>query len=116
MDAATTTKLHRFSAAIDIFGVRARQAGDHRILGAPGDLADRLKIAFGSDGKASLDDIHAHVVEHFGNFELLLEAHGGAGALFAVAQGGVENNDAVLVGLVHGSHRKIPLDGAPLER
>jgi len=33
-------------------------------------------------------------------------------ALFAVAQGGVEYNDAVLVGLVDGGHRRIPLAGA----
>jgi hypothetical protein len=68
--------------------------------------------AFGGDREAGLDDIDAHVVEHFGDFELLLEAHGGAGALFAVAQGGVEYNDAVLVGLVDGGHRRIPLAGA----
>jgi hypothetical protein len=34
--------------------------------------------------------------------------------LFAVAQGGVEYNDAVLAGLVHGGHWKIPLAGALL--
>jgi hypothetical protein len=55
-------------------------------------------------GKAGLDDIDAHVVEHLGDLEFFLEGHGGAGALFAVAQGGVEYNDAVLVGLVHGGH------------
>src|SRR4030081_2955938 len=91
-----------------------RRAGDHRVLGAPGDLADRLEVAFGGDREAGLDDVDAHVVEHFGDFELLLEAHGGAGALFAVAQGGVEYNDAVLVGLVDGGHRRIPLAGALL--
>src|SRR5690606_12592976 len=35
------------------------------------------------------------------------ESHGGAGALFAVAQSGVENNDAVLVGLVRGGLGKV---------
>ena len=39
------------------------------------------------------------VVEQLGDLELLLVRHGGAGALLAVAQGGVEDDDAVLLGL-----------------
>src|SRR3981081_4211952 len=114
MDAATPAALHSFRAAVDVLRMRSRQAGDHRVLGAPGDLADRLEVAFGGDREAGPDHGDAHVVEHFGDFELLLEAHGRAGALFAIAQGGVEYNDAVLVGLVYGGHRKIPLAGALL--
>ena len=38
-------------------------------------------------------------VEQLGDFELLLVGHGGAGRLLAVAQGGVEDDDAVLLGL-----------------
>ena len=88
------------------FGLRARQAGDHGVLGAAGDLADRLEVAFRGDREAGLDDVDAHVVEHLGDLELLLEGHGGAGALLAVAQRGVENDDAVLLGLVGGGHVK----------
>ena len=55
-------------------------------------------------GKAGLDDVDAHVVEHLGDLDLFLERHGGAGALLAVAQGGVEYDDAVLLGLVGGGH------------
>src|ERR1700681_4906261 len=99
MDATTPGKLHSLRAAVDVLRMRARQAGDHGVLGTPCDLADRLEVAFGGDRKAGLDDVDAHVVEHLGDLELFLEAHGGAGALFAVAQGGVEYNDAVLVGL-----------------
>ena len=86
------------------FGLRARQAGDDGVLGAAGDLADRLEVAFGGDRKAGLDDVDAHVVEHFGDLELFLERHGRARALLAVAQGGVEYDDAVLFGLVGGGH------------
>src|SRR3981081_3974904 len=106
MDAATPAALHSFRAAVDVLRRRSRQAGDTRVLGAPGDLADRLEVAFGGDREAGFDDIDAHVVEHFGDFELFLETHGGAGALFAVAQGGVEYNDAVLLGLSDGGHFK----------
>jgi hypothetical protein len=80
--------------------VRARQARDDGIFRAAGDLADRLKIALGGDRKAGLDDVDAHLVEHFGDLELFLERHGGARALLAVTQGGVEYDYAVLLGLV----------------
>jgi hypothetical protein len=78
--------------------VRTGQAGNHRILRAAGDLAHSLEIAFRGNRKTGLDDVDTHVIQHFGDLELLLEGHGCAGALFAVTQGGVENNDAVLVG------------------
>ena len=43
-------------------------------------------------------------VEQLGDFELLLVGHGGAGRLLAVAQGGVEDDDAVLLGLGWRGH------------
>ena len=55
-----------------------------------------VEIALGGDRKAGLDDVDAHLVEQLGDLELLLVRHGGAGALLAVAQGGVEDVDAVL--------------------
>ena len=62
------------------------------------------EVAVRGDGKAGLDDVDAHGVEQFGDFELFLMRHGGAGALLAVAQGGVEDDDAVLLGLGRGGH------------
>src|SRR3712207_8489801 len=45
--------------------------------------------------------------EQAGDFELLLQGHGGAGALLAVAQGGVEDQNAVLGGPGgRGGHRQ----------
>ena len=66
-----------------------------------------------SDREAGFDDIDSHVVEHVGDFESSPRKSWGAGALLAVAQGGVKNNDAVLVGLVRGSHGNDPLVSAP---
>ena len=57
-----------------------------------------LKSPSEAMGKPGLDDIDAHLVEDFGDLELLLEGHGGAGALFAVAQSRVEDHDAVALG------------------
>ena len=117
MDAAAPGEFHRLRTAVDVLGIGARQAGDDGVLGAAGDFAHRLEIAFRGDGKAGLDDVDAHVVEHLGDHELLLEGHGRAGALLAVAQRGVEYDDAVLVGLVDGVHLcKFLLGGAPVMR
>jgi hypothetical protein len=58
-------------------------------------MRDGLEVALGGDREAGLDDVDAHLVEAVGDLELLLEGHRCTRALFAVAQGGVENNDAV---------------------
>ncbi len=74
---------------------RPREACDRGTLGAPGDLRHGFEVAVGCDWKTGLDDVDAHFVEHGRDGELVLEAHRGAGALLAVAQGGVENDDGV---------------------
>jgi hypothetical protein len=48
------------------------------------------EIAFRCDRKAGFDDVDAHLVEQFRNLDFLFVRHGCARALFAVAQGGVE--------------------------
>src|SRR5262249_53930964 len=53
-------------------------------------------------------DVYAHIVEQLCNLELFLVRHGCTGTLLAVAQGGVENDDAVLLGLCLGSHESDP--------
>ena len=99
VDAPPLRRFDRFGAAVDVLEGGARQPANHRLLGALGDLVDGGVIAFGGDRKSSLDDIDTHLVEQLGDFELLLMGHGGAGALLAVAQSSVENDDAVLLGL-----------------
>src|SRR5215467_13871985 len=99
MDTAAKSGLDRFGTAVDILELRPRQPADHGLLGAAGNFLDTVEIPLRGDGKARLDDIDAHLVENFGDFELLLEGHGGAGALFAVAQGRIEDHDAVAAGV-----------------
>ncbi len=91
-------------AAVDVLERRARKPADDGVLGALGDLVHGREVAFRGDREAGLDDVDAHLVEHLGDLELLLMRHGGAGALLAVAQRGVEDDDAVLLGLVGGGH------------
>ncbi len=97
VDALAPGGLDRLGAAVDVLRRGARQAADHRVLRPLGDLVDGGEIAFRGDRETGLDDIDTHIVQQFGDLELFLVGHGGAGALLAVAQGGVENNDAVFI-------------------
>jgi hypothetical protein len=49
------------------------------------------KSAGGAVGEAGFDHVHAEVGQRMGEGDLLRGAHGEAGRLFAVAQGGVES-------------------------
>jgi hypothetical protein len=62
-----------------------------------------LEVVVGGDGKAGFDDVDAQLRELLGEGDLLLDVHGEAGGLFAVSQGGVENDDA--------AHKTHPLTG-----
>ena len=104
MDAPARRRLDRLGAAVDVLERGARKPAHDRILGALGNLVHGREIAFRGDREAGLDDVDAHGVEELGDLELLLVRHGRAGALLAVTQCGVENDDAVLFGLVGGGH------------
>jgi len=95
--------LHRLPAAIYILEIGACEAADRGVFGPFRDFLHRLEITFGSDREAGLDDVHPHFIEHLRDLELFLMGHGGAGALFAIAQGGIEDQDSFLFrGFCHG--------------
>ena len=98
MDAAALGRLDRLAGAVDVLLAGAGETRDDGALGALRDFLHGGEVAFRRDRETGLDDVHAHLVEQLGHFELLVEGHGGAGALLAVAQGGVEDDDAVLFG------------------
>ena len=96
---------------------RARQAADHRPLDRFGHGADRLGVAGRGGGEAGLDDVDAEVAQRLGDLHLVGRVHAEAGRLLAVAQGGVEDQDAVVVRLVRcpftGRMRRLPDGMAP---
>ena len=96
----------------DVGGDGAGEARDGRALGPAGDLGDRLEIAVRRDGEPGLDDGDAHRGEQLGHRELLVEGHGGAGALLAVAQRGGEDQDPVAGGGGAGRSHGITLSRA----
>ena len=67
-----------------------------------GDLFDRVEIAVADDREPGLDDIDVEARQLPGDLHFFAQVHGCAGALFAVAQGGVEDDDFV----GHGKRRK----------
>src|ERR1700719_4891188 len=88
----------RLAATVDILLAGAGKAAHDGALGALCYFVDGKEIALGRDREAGLDDVDTHVVEKLGDLKLLLVGHGGARRLLAVAQGGVEDDDAVLLG------------------
>src|SRR5262249_32938842 len=69
---------------------------DDRPADLAGDGLDGLEVAGRGDGEAGLDHIDAEVAQGAGHLELFGEVHAGAGRLFAVAEGGVEDDQAVV--------------------
>ena len=57
---------------------------------------DGLEVAVADDREAGLDDIDIEAGKLARDLHFLAQVHGSAGALFAVAQGGVEDQDAVV--------------------
>ena len=97
-------RLDRLAAAVDVLVAGAREAADHGVLGALGDLVHGGEIAFGGDREAGLDDVDAHLRRAARRPRASPHASWWRRALLAVAQGGVEDDDAVLLGLGLGGH------------
>jgi|SRR5690606_30848984 len=84
-----------FGATVDILEACACKASHNSPLDPFGDGGNRLEISIGSNGEAGFDDVDAHFVEQVGDLELLLERHGCARALLAVAQRCVKNQYSI---------------------
>ena len=95
MDTPALGRLDGFGAALDVAAGGAGQPADNGLGDGLGDLADRLEIAVGSDRKAGFDHVDAHFLEDAGDTQLLVDVHGCAGGLLAIAQRGVEYCDAL---------------------
>ena len=95
MDATGSCRPDGLAGTADVVLVGTRQRTDGRVLDRLGDGVDRIEITGGSSGKAGLDHVDLHALELPGNADLLFLGHRGAGALLAVAQGGIENYQTV---------------------
>ncbi len=102
--------LHGFPSLVDVIlvgpgqpcnaGRRRRVAVSIQAYFAPnrvGNKLDRLQVARTCSGEARFHDIDTEASQLFGDLQFFLGIQRGAGALFTVAQCGIENNDSVAV-------------------
>src|SRR5258706_10177159 len=92
MDAPGIRAFQRIDGALDVGVVGGAQPEYRRVLHRVGKGAHRLEVAVGRSREAGLDDIDLHALQRPGDAQLLVARHRGAGALLAVAHGGVEND------------------------
>ena len=93
---------------VDVARHAAGQTANDRPFDLAGDGLDGGEVPVADDGEARLDDIDLEAGELAGDLQLLAQIHGGAGALFAVAQCRVEYNDAVIFHNVASFKTKTP--------
>ena len=86
---------HGLGGALDVGGVCARQAGDHRPVHLPRDRAYRLEVTRRRDRESSLDHVHAEPRELLRDLQLLGRVQRDARRLLAVSQRRVEDDDPV---------------------
>ncbi len=95
VDAGFFGGLNGAGGGFDVLALAAGEGGDAGAPDLAGDRADGVGVTLAGNGKAGLDDVDAEVRELVGHAELFLVVHGAAGGLFAVAKGGVEEDDLV---------------------
>ena len=95
VDAGAVGELQGAGGHLDVFGLGAGQRGDARLANGLGDGGDGREVALRGHGEAGLDDIHAQIFQGMGHGQLFLRRHAAAGRLFAVAQRGVEEDNAI---------------------
>ena len=97
VNARAARRFERGGGAFHIQLAGARERGDAHPRQLVGDSAHGFKIAFGGDRKAGLQDVDAQLGQLVRHAQLLGDVHAAAGRLFAVAQRGVKNEDAIPV-------------------
>ena len=83
--------LQRLPGAVDVGRLGARQTADRRPFDLVGNRPDRFKVAGGAIGETGFDNIDPQPHQLFGDRELFLDVHAGAGRLLSVPKGGIEN-------------------------
>ena len=84
-----------FSGARNIAVIGARQRANSGIPDRIGDRLHGLEIAVGACRKSGLDHVHFQTFELACNAQFFIFRHGRAGRLFAIAQGGIKNDQFV---------------------
>ena len=101
VDAPGSGRLDRLAGGAHIALVGARQRANSGILDDAGNASDRFGIARAGSSKTGFNDIDAESLQLPCDAHFLVLGHRGTRALLAIAQGGVENNQLVMHGVLH---------------
>ena len=88
-------RAHRFAGAANVLAAGTGEAGDDRAAHGFRDAADGVVIALAAIGKPASSTSTPSSARVSAMRSFFVDVHGEAGRLFAVAQGGVEDDDAV---------------------
>ena len=91
MDAGAGSLLEGLPCGFDVFFSSPGKAADCRPIEALGNQLDALEISRAGDREAGLDDIYPETLKLAGDHKFFFHVQAGAGTLFAVSQGRVEN-------------------------
>ena len=96
VDAGMRSVLQRLGGAVDggVAAVRQRRYDGLAYLAR--DALHRFEVALRADGEARLDDVHPQPLQMLGYLNFLLDGHGRAGRLLAVAERRVEDEHLVV--------------------
>src|SRR5690554_3375251 len=85
--------------------LRARgKAANGGIPDAFGNGLDRLEVTLAGNRETRFDHIHPELFQHLGNTKLFVLVHGGARALLAIPESGIENDQMIAC-----RHRRAPV-------
>jgi hypothetical protein len=103
VDAAPLGRLDRLPAAVDVLVGGPGQAADDGAAHRRGDGVDGVEVALAGDREPGLEVVDPQARQLLGDLELLADVQRDARRLFAVAEGGVEDDHPVLRGrCAHG--------------
>ncbi len=104
MDAGALRWFNGSRRSHNVLLFRASEGGDTRAANFCRDGANSSEVTVGGDGKARLQNVHAEFGELVGELELFPHMHAAAGRLLAVAEGGVEEVNLIVLAHVLGFH------------
>ena len=87
--------MDRFCSPLDIVTVRPGQTGHGGAFDPLGDELDCFEVTGRCRRKTRLDDVDTQIDQGIGHLELLLDRHGCARRLLAIAQRRVEDPDSL---------------------
>ena len=98
VDSWTRGILQRAPRGVDVFSSAARETRDDRAVDFASHEIHRLPIAARGDRETGFDDVDPELRERLRDPQFFRLRHAAAGRLLAVAQRGIEDEDAVGVG------------------